>query len=377
MKIAIDGYEANAPQRLGSSQVAFELLRHLEKIDHQNEYIILLPNFPLEDLPHERVGWKYKVLKPSKLWTRIALPLFLYTTKDKPEVMFSPTHYVPRFCPKNIKRVVTIFDLAYLYFPQLFNKKDLYQLKNWSRFSIEHAGWILTISQSTKRDLIKNYRVDKSKITVAHPGYDREIFHPIDNKKKITRVTAKYSIEGDYLIYLGTIQPKKNLVRLFEAFTKIVNDMPELKLVVVGKTTGLGRQAWMFEEILKKPVELGIEDRVIFTGYAPTEDLPCLISGALAFVLPSLWEGFGIPVVEAMACGTPVIVSNRSSLPEVVGQAGLLIDPDSTDQIEQAIRTVVSDQKLRIELSKAGLLQAKKYSWEKMAKAVIKIFEGV
>lgn len=377
MKIVIDGYEANVPQRLGSSQVAFELLRHLEKIDHQNEYTILLPNSPLEDLPHERENWTYKVLRPSKLWTRIALPFFLYTTKDKPEVVFSPTHYISRFCPKSIKRVVTIFDLSYLHFPQLFNKKDLYQLKNWSKFSVEQADWILTISQSTKRDLIKNYRVDKGKITVAYPGYDQEIFHPIDNEGKITQVTTKYSIEGDYLIYLGTIQPKKNLVRLFEAFTKVKNDMPGLKLVVVGKTTGLGRQAWMFEEILKKPVELGIEDRVIFTGYAPTEDLPYLISGALAFVLPSLGEGFGIPVVEAMACGTPVIVSNRSSLPEVVGQAGLLIDPDSTDQIEQAIRTVVSDQKLRVKLSEAGFLQAKKYSWEKMAKAVIKIFEGV
>lgn len=370
MKIAIDGYEANVPQRLGSSQVAFELLRHLENIDQKNEYEILLPNPPLDDLPKTREGWKYRVLKPNKLWTRIALPLALYTAKKRPDLIFSPTHYIPRFSP--VKRIVTIFDLAYLHFPQMFKKDDLYKLSNWTKYSIEHADSVITISDFTKQDIAKNYRVDTTNVVVAYPGYDKGVFHPILYKSQIKAVLGKYGIEGNYLIYIGTIQPKKNLVRLIEAF----KDVNNLKLVIVGKTTGLGRQGWKFEEILDKPRQLGIEDKVLFTGFVPTEELPYLLSGSLAFVLPSLYEGFGIPVVEAMACGLPVIVSNVASLPEVAGQAGILVDPYSVEQITQAIATIASDKTLRAKKSKESLAQAEKFSWEKMARLVLKVFEG-
>lgn len=369
MKIWIDGYEANVPQRLGSSQVAFELLRHLEKIDKKNEYEILLPTPPLEGMPSEREGWKYKLLKPTKLWTRITLPLALYTAKKKPDLFFSPTHYIPRFSP--VKRVVTIFDLAYLHFPQMFKKDDLYKLSNWTKHSILNAERIITISNHSKEDIIKEYKVNKDKIYVAYPGYDTEIFHPITDKTKVEGVLEKYGIVGDYIIYIGTLQPRKNLICLIEAF----KDIEGLKLVIVGKTTGVGRSGWMYENILNKPRELGIEEKVIFTGFAPTEDLPYLINRATAFILVSLYEGFGMTAVEAMACGTPVIVSNVSSLPEAVGSAGILVDPYSVGQIAQAINTIAADQKLRFQKSKEGLEQAKKFSWEKMTREVIKVFE--
>ena len=371
MKIAIDGYEANVLQRLGSSQVAFELLRNLEKIDHENEYNILLPSPPLGDLPKGRQGWKYKILRPKKLWTQIALPLYLYTTKEKPNLIFSPTHYIPRFSP--VKRVATIFDLSFLHFPEMFTKKDLWQLKNWTKFSVENADHIITISNSTKMDIISMYGVGKDKITVAYPGFDKNIFHPIDNKMKIKNTLKKYGINNAYLIYTGTIQPRKNLTRLMEAFARVEN----LKLVMVGKHKGGGREGWMYDEILKTPKRLGIEERVQFLGFVPTEDLQYLLSDAEAFVLTSLWEGFGIPVLEAMATGTPVIVSNVSSLPEVVGKAGLLVDPNSVDQIEQAIMTITSDKKLQQKYSQLGLEQAKKFSWEKMARTVLEVFAKV
>lgn len=359
MRIAVDGYEANVTQRLGSSQVAFELLRHLEKIDHQNDYIIDLPNTPVNGLPKDRTGWKYKILKPKKLWTRIALPLALYTTKQKPDIFFSPTHYIPRFVPSSVKKVVTIFDLSFLHFPEMFTKEDLWKLKNWTKFSAQNADHIITISNFSKADIIKEYKISKDKITVAYPGYDRGVYKPQERK------------QGNYIIYIGTIQPRKNLVRLMEAVSKIEN----LDLMIVGKTEGEGRQGWMYADILKTPKELGIADRVKFLGFVPSEELVVLLSEALAFVQPSLWEGFGIPVVEAMACGMPVIVSNASSLPEVVGNAGLLFDPYSVDQIEQAIRTIVADKKLRGKYSKAGIIQAQKFSWEKMARTVLKVFE--
>lgn len=369
MKIWIDGLEANVPQRLGSSQVAFELLKNLEIIDKKNSYTILLPSPPMADLPRPRVGWKYKILKPRRLWTRIALPFALYTTKEKPDVFFSPTHYIPRFSP--VKRVATVFDLSYLHFPHLFNKKDLWQLTNWTKFSINNASQIVTISNFTKSDIIKNYHINKDKITVAYPGYDSTAFKPLKDTQKIENYKRKYKISGEYIIYVGTVQPRKNLIKLIESVAKI----KDLKLVIVGKISGVGRQAWMFDEILKKPKELGIEDRIIFTDFIPTQDMASLMKGSLAFVLPSLWEGFGIPVVDAMAAGVPVIVSNVSSLPEIVGKAGLLVNPKSVDQIEQAIRTIAADKKLRLQKSKAGVIQASKFSWKKMAKSVLKVLE--
>lgn len=371
MRIWIDGYEANVPQRLGSSQVAFGILRHLENLDHNNEYTILLPSTPVDDLPKERDGWKYRVLKPNKLWTRIVLPLALHLTKQKPDLFFSPTHYIPRFSP--VKRIVTIFDLSYLHFPKMFPKKDLWKLAKWTKFSIYNADHIITISNFSKRDIIKNYKIDKNKITVTYPGFDNDIFHPIGDRHKIKKVLDKYHIEGMYIIYIGTIQPRKNLLCLIEAFVNIEN----LRLVIVGKTTGQGREGWMFRQILGRPKELGIEEKVIFTGFAPTEDLPYLLSGAEAFILPSLYEGFGMTAVEAMATSCPVIVSNVSSLPEVVGKAGLLIDPNSLVQIEQAIRIITNDKKLQEKKSKECLKQAQKFSWRKMAKIVLKVFEEV
>lgn len=371
MKIWIDGYEANVPERLGSSQVGYELLVNFEKLDYENEYTILLPDKPCPDLPKERQGWRYRILKPSQLWTRIALPFALYTTKVKPDLIYSPTHYIPRFSP--VKRIATIFDLSYLHFPKMIPRGDLWKMRNWGKFSIKNSNHIITISNFSKNDIIKNYNVDKEKITVAYPGFNKDIFISIKDQGMIESTKRKYGISGKYIIFVGTIQPRKNLVRLIEAFRSI----EDLKLVIVGKTKGLGRQGWMFEEILAKPKELGIEDKVLFTNFVPSYDLPSLISGADVFILPSLWEGFGIPVVEAMACGTPVIVSNISSLPEVVGKAGLLIDPYSTTQIEQAIRTITSDKKLHDKKARECLQRVKKFSWEKMAKTILRVFQEV
>lgn len=376
MKIWIDGYEANVHQRLGSSQVAFELLKGLEKIDQKNDYTILLPGSPLNDLPKERVGWKYRILKPKRLWTKIALPIALYFTRNKPDVIFCPTHYVPQFCPAFVKRIATIFDLSFLHFPEMFNKTDLWKLKNWTKFSVNNADYLITISKASKEDIVSTYKTGKNKITIAYPGFNKDIFHPIE-KNGIKSILEKYRLINSYIIYIGTIQPRKNLIRLMEAFKRVNSEDKKLDLVVVGKTKGLGRQGWMFKEILEAPKKMGIEEQVKFLGFVPTEDLPGLLSGSLAYIQPSLWEGFGIPAAEAMATGVPVIVSNVSSLPEVVEDAGLLVDPYSVDQLEQAIRTIISDKKLWKKYAKAGLERSKEFSWDKMARIVLKVFQNI
>ncbi len=372
MRIWIDGYEANVFERVGSGQVAFELLKNLEKIDTYNDYTILLPQKPLSDLPNQRKNWQYKILRPKRLWTRIALPLQLLTSFKKPNIFFSPTHYLPKLL--NVKSVNTIFDLSPERFPEMFLKKDLYKLKNWTKESAKKADHIITISESSKKDIIKFYDISSQKITVAYPGYKAQVFYPIKDYRKINQIKDKYGIKKSrYIIFVGTIQPRKNLIRLIEAF-KVIQD---LKLVIVGKTKGEGRQAWMYDEILQKPKQLGIAEKIIFTGFVPETELPFLINGSVAFILPSLWEGFGIPVVDAMACGVPVIVSSISSLPEVVGDAGILINPNSVKEIQEAIIKIATDKKLWNRKSDASLHQAKKFSWEKMARVVLKVFEEV
>lgn len=399
------------PNRVGSGQYAIEILRGLERLDQKNEYTILLPSLPLDDMPKPRKGWSYRVLKPNKLWTRIALPLALYSAKQKPDLIFSPTHYIPRFSP--VKRVCAVFDLAYLHFPEMFKPKDLYQLKNWTKYSVENADHIFAISKFTKKDLLENYSINEDKITVTYLGYDQNFFKPVVDKAKIKEILKRYKITQPYIIYIGTIQPRKNLERLIHAFASLygrgpagkvsrrtsssetagVRREPSLpsplthsvphslydsdsapKLVIVGKTTGPGREGWMFKEISDAPKKYRIEDQVIFTGFAPTKDLPALLSASKAFVLPSLWEGFGMTPLEAMACGTVVIVSNISSLPEVVGESGILIDPYSIENIVRALNQI-KDDKLRQKKIQLGLKQAEKFNWDKCTRETLAVLE--
>lgn len=369
-KIWIDGSEANVRQRLGSGMVAYELIKNIEKLDKKNRITVLLPGEPLEDLPKEREGFKYKNIRIKRLKNILGIPFEHFFEKEKPDVYFSPSHYTPRFIKTKV--VATIFDLSYLHFPQMFTKQDLYKLTKWTEYTIKNSDHLITISNFSKKDLIKNYKVKKNTVSVAYPGYDEQIYKVIKNSEKIAGLKNKYGIEN-YIIYIGTIQPRKNIAKLIEAFTKI----DDLKLVIVGKTEGEGKSGWMYEEILDLPKKLGIEDKVIFTGYVEKEELVYLLNGAGGFVLPSLWEGFGIPVVEAMACGVPVIVSNISSLPEIVGDAGLLVDPNSVDQIEQAIRLLTTDKKIYDKFSRKGLEKVKRYSWKKMTKEVLKVLENV
>lgn len=374
MKIWIDGKEANVANRVGSGQYAYEILRNLEKIDQENEYTIFLPNPPLADLPSERKNWQYRILKPSKLWTRIGLPAALYLGRSKPNVFFTPSHYIPRFSP--VKRVCAIFDLSFLHFPEMFNGKDLWQLKLWTKYSIENADHLLAISEFTKQDIIKNYQVIPSRITVTPLGYNKDTFKPVKDKDTLKKVLRKYRTGDNYIIYIGTIQPRKNLIRLMEAFAGITSE-PDLKLVIVGKTTEAGRKGWKYQEILETPKRLGIEEKIKFIGFVPTEELPFLLSGAKIFVLPSLWEGFGIPVLEAMATGVVVATSDISSLPEVAGAAGTFFDPYSVEGIQNALENLLENRDLREKKVQLGLEQAEKFSWESCANKTLKVLKNV
>lgn len=362
MLIGIDGNEANVKDRVGSGQFAFEVIHHLAIIDKKNSYIIYLKEKPLSDLPREDKRLKYQVFGPKKLWTQFALPLRLFLG-EKVDVFFSPSHYAPRF--SSVPRVITVFDLSFVFFPELFRKSDLYQLEAWTHYSVSKAKAVITISKSSKKDIQRHYNIPTSKIFVCYPGYDKKLFRPVLDQKLIKSVKKKYKIEGDYLFFLGTIQPRKNLIRLLDA----VKGLKNIKLVISGK------KGWLYEEFFQKVGTMG--DRVIVTDYAEEKDLPALFSAAKAFVLPSLYEGFGIPVLEAMACGCPVVVSDVSSLPEVVSDAGILIDPNSTKSIKEGIEEVLNDSDLARDLSQKGIVQSQKYSWEKCAEDILAVLKSV
>ncbi len=366
MKIGLDGNEANVKNRVGSGVYAYELLKEFAK-SKKHQFTVYLKEKPLDDLPQITQNFKYKVFGPKKLWTQLALPLNL-TFSKKPDVFFSLGHYGPRF--SRVPYAITIFDLSYLHFPELFNKNDLYQLTNWSKYSVKNSRHIFAISNSTKDDIVKNYQVSPEKITVTHMGYDQNLFRP-QPEPKIESARKKYKIKGDYIIFVGTLQPRKNIERLIEAYCLVQSKVDNLSLVIVGK------KGWLYDSIFQKVKNLNLESCVIFTDYVHQEDLPSLISGSKLYILPSLYEGFGIPVIEAQACGVPVVVSNTSSLPEVVGESGILVNPNSTESIATGIQKIISNPKLAADLSQKGLENSKRFSWQKCAQQTLQCLESI
>lgn len=368
MIIGIDGNEANGERRVGIGEYAYELLAKFAKFDPPNgwtKFEIYLKEEPRSDLPREREGWRYRVVGPRKLWTQFALPLNLYIHKPRPDVFFTPTHYAPRFSP--IPTVISIMDLSYIHYPDMFKRSDLYQLRNWTSYSVRHAKKIFTISESSKHDIIKTYVLPSERVVVTYPGVKMQKA----NVKSQKSVLEKYGIERDYILFVGTIQPRKNIARLIEAFSKLKPKTSNLSLIIVGK------KGWLLEDILAAPKKFGVEKNVQFLDFVPDEDLAIFYQKALFFILPSLYEGFGLPVLEAMANGCPVITSNVSSLPEAGGDAALYVDPNNVDDIANKMKTLLEDEEVRNKLVEKGYQQAKKFSWEKTARETLAVLEEV
>ncbi|MBI4039596.1 glycosyltransferase family 4 protein [Candidatus Daviesbacteria bacterium] len=383
MIIGIDANEANQNQKVGIGQYAYWIIKSLYQLDTKNSYLIYLKNKLLSGMPQARPNWQYRIIGPSWLWTQWRLPWSLIADRPQPDVFLSLTHYAPRFCP--VPLLVSVMDLSYLEFGDYFKKSDLYQLKNWTKYSVERANTIIAISQSTKNDITKHYKIEPDKIHVVYPGYDREKFMVAKNDDKLQQIKTKYGIAGPFIISVGTLQPRKNYLKLLEALARVKGEglrvkgqvghslssspfsLDALRLVIAGK------KGWLYHDIFSKVKELGLERDVVFTDFIADDDLAVLYNCAQAFVLVSLYEGFGIPVVEAMACGCPVVVSNISSLPEVSGDAGILVDPNSADNIAQGIIEALDK---REDLSAKALVQAQKFDWQTSARQVLLLLEA-
>lgn len=370
MVIGIDGNEANVDQKVGVSVYTTNLLSYWQKKANQNlRFKIFLKKRPLNNLPKTNEYFFYEVVSGERLWSQIFLPARLNLKRDI-DVFFTPAHYAPRLCP--VPMVVTIHDLSYFYYPEEFLKKDLYKLENWTKYSVQKASKIIAVSQNTKKDLSKFYRVPDNKIRVIYNGYEK-ISRNSDLRIKNYELNKnlKFRINNsNYILYVGTLQPRKNVAMLIRAFNKFLQSNSKFKLVIVG------RKGWLYKNIFELVRKLKIEKDVIFTDYIPDAELVELYRNAFCFVLPSLYEGFGITILEAMNYGCPVLSSNVSSLPEIGGNACLYFNPKNEKELLKKLNEIKNDDSLREQLKKKGKDQIKKFSWQKCADETLEVIRS-
>ncbi len=363
MLIGIDASRAVRDERTGTENYSWYLIQALLRADPDNRYRLYFNQGPRPGLlpQDERIEWR--VMPFPRLWTHLRLSAEVLARP--PDVLYVPSHVLPLAHPR--RSVVTVHDLGYLRFPEAHTPQQRRYLDWSTRYNARHARRVIVDSLATADDLMTQYGTPQSKLRLAYPA-GAEGLAPVSDAVLLAAAQARYGTGVRYLLYVGTLQPRKNLVMLLRAFAALVahNAIPaDIRLVLAG------RKGWLYDDIVAEAREGAVEGRVVLPGYVAAEDLPALLSGALAFVFPSLHEGFGLPVLEAMACGTPVICSSASALPEVAGNAALLIDPRDQDRWAEAMMRLCAHPALRDELRAKGLLRATEFSWDRCADGVL------
>ncbi len=362
MILGIDASRSFGPRPTGTEHYASQVTRGIVRRGRHRcrLYCRQMPIDPPD-------GAEIRLLPARRLWTHRRLASEL--RRHPPDLLFVPAHVLPLPCP--VPAVVTVHDLGYEHFPAAHPLTRRLYLRWSTRRHARIAAGILADSAATRDDLVALYGARPERIRVVHLAAD-EIFRPA-GPAEVAAIRARLGLPADarYLLHVGTLQPRKNLGRLLRAFSSIAPEDPELHLVLAGMP-GWGGSDWAGD--LER---LGLSDRIHLPGYLPREQLPALYSGALALVLPSLFEGFGLPVLEAMACGTPVACADRSSLPEVAGDAALLFDPLDEAAIAAALRRLRDEAGLRRSLAQAGLLRAAEFSWQRCADETLDWLETV
>lgn len=303
------------------------------------------------------------------LWTFLPVPYRLFF-KSRPDVTMFFNYYLPPFAGG--KKVLAVYDTVIKDYPETMSFKTRTMLRLTLKRSIKRADKIITISEFSKRQIVKHYNVSPDDVVIIPCAADGKKFFPVSDRNEAKKkVCPKYGIGGSYYLYLGNLEPRKNITRLVEAYGKAVEKQQDLPLLAIA-----GGKGWQYDEIFGRVKELGLSDRVIFTGYVDDDDVPLLMNGAEAFCFPSIYEGFGMPPLEAMSCGVPVIISNTSSLPEVVGECGISVDPYNIQQISDAL-IKMTDRKFNEEQRNAGIERAKAFSWEKSAELLKSLLEDL
>jgi glycosyltransferase involved in cell wall biosynthesis len=353
----------------GIRTYAWNLIKTLSLIDTKNKYTLFT-----DDASQFQGASNFNVI-PLKLPTRYLLPWREYITipntlrNSRAEIFHHTKSILPFFI--SCKKIVSIFDVSPLLFPEMFPFFERVYLQKNTERAVQQADCILTISENSKNDIINYFRVDESKVRVTYIGVS-EHFKPIKDKHGMHEVRQRYGLGESVILFVGTIQPRKNIDILIRAYHKLRKEKRiDHQLVIVG------RFGWLYHGLLALIKELGEERNVIFTGPVSDEELPFFYNHADIFVYPSSYEGFGLPVIEAMACGTPVITSNVSSLPEITGDAGLLVAPQNTEELADSMKMLLFDNALQLSLIEKGSQQIKKFSWYECASQTLRIYNEV
>jgi len=344
-----------AELRTGITTYVANLVDALGRVAPDESVALYLHTPPEYALPFETV-----VVPRTRAWTSFRLPLH-FALHGAPRVMLYPAHALPVYSPA--RNVVTIHDLAFELFPDHFPAQARRRWKWLTRHSVPRADHLVAVSAATRDDLVRVMGVPEERITVVHHGYDAAHFRPSPDAS-VAEVRARYGLHRPYVMAVGTLQSRKNHVSLIRALKLLRDGGTDVDLVVCG-TDG-----WLFEQASRLVGELGLKEHVRFLGYVPHDDLPPLYTGAVAGALVSLYEGFGLPVLESLGCGTPMLVSNVSSLPEVGGDAVLTVDPLDVEAIAHSLRTLICDSEVRSELARRTPGHLKRFSWERTARAM-------
>ena len=376
MRIGID-YSIAVRPGAGITRYTRELVQGLTQIDSDSEYILLWPGLDADAEEVERAVPKTPNVRSVRLpltfraltilWHRLGLPLYADLLTGWVQVFHCPDFALAPL--HRAKGVVTIHDLSFLRFPEFTDASLLSYLHKVVPDSVRRAELVLADSNATREDVINWLNVDPGRVQVVYAGVHQR-FRPVENAQALLATRARYRLPDRFVLAVGTVQPRKNLTRLIEAFGQIAHH-EDVQLIIVG------RLGWLFDSTLQRVAELQLQDHVRFLGFVPDDDLPALYSLASCFAFPSVYEGFGLPPLEAMACGTPVVSSNVSSMPEVLGTAALFIDPYDVDALAEALRQVLADPELQRTMSQAGLEQVKAFSWTAAAQRLLTVYRSL
>ena len=371
MLIGIDASRATRGRRTGTETYSLNMIRALLGLGVGHRFRLYSDVEPQADLlwkgsPPENVD--LRVIPWPRLWTHLRLSAEVL--RKAPDVLFVPAHVLPLIHPR--RSVATVHDLGFLVYPEAHGWAQRRYLSWSTGWNARQSAAVIADSAATKTDLVRSYGIDAAKVHVVYLGRDEALAPPRD-AGAVQAVRDRYGISGPYVLYVGTLQPRKNLARLVEAYARIVGDpaLAGVQLVLAGK------RGWLYEDLFLQVGQLGLVGKVLFPGYVDDLDLPALYGGARGYAFASLYEGFGLPVLEAQACGVPVMTSNNSSLPEVAGDAALLVDPQDVDAIAAAMRRLLTDDALREVLIRRGFENVKRFSWEKCARETLAVLEAV
>ncbi|MCL5257103.1 MAG: glycosyltransferase family 4 protein [Chloroflexi bacterium] len=364
MRIAIDASRAAIATRTGTENYSLQIISHMALIDDADDFSLYYNSGSLDSLGLP-ASFALQPIPFPRLWTHVRLSAALVS--QRPDIVFIPAHVLPAVCPA--RSVVTLHDLGYVHFPKAHTWPSRLYLQASTWFSARYASHVITISEASKRDIMRYCGVPAGKISVIYHGYDQS-YRPLE-APRAAPVAGKYAIDSSYFIHVGTLQPRKNIPRLIRAFSAFKDQGWPHQLVLVGK------KGWLYDSIAAAVEASPHSGCIRLLGYVDNNDLPALVARASALVIPSLYEGFGLPALEAMACGTPVIASNTSSLPEITADAALPVDPLDEKAICDALCRVASDPDLREKLSSAGLARAARFSWERCARETLEVLKRV